>query len=67
MLFPKQKISVMGSFSLSLKGEKILSKGEHSFRGSNLLVLLLILIDNSLERASLICFVYAFNVFLFGG
>jgi hypothetical protein len=27
---------------LSLKGEKILSKGEHSFRGSNLLVLQLI-------------------------
>jgi hypothetical protein len=30
-------------------------------------VLLLILIDNSLERASLIRFLYALNVFLFGG
>jgi hypothetical protein len=30
-------------------------------------VLLLILIDNSLERASLIRFLYDLNVFLFGG
>jgi hypothetical protein len=67
ILFPKYKISIRGSFSSSLKGEKILSKEEHSFRGSNLLVPLLILIDNSLERASLICFLFAFNVFLFGG
>jgi hypothetical protein len=55
-------ISVRGSFSSSLKGEKILSKGEHSFRGSNLLILF----DNSLKRTSLYL-LHAFNVFLFGG
>jgi hypothetical protein len=32
-LFPKYRISVRGSISSSLKGERILSKGEHSFRG----------------------------------
>jgi hypothetical protein len=56
-----------GVFSSSLKGEKILSKGEHSFRRSNNLVLQLILIDKSFMRASLICFLHVFNVFLFGG
>jgi hypothetical protein len=52
---------------LSLKEEKILSKGGHSFRGSNNLVLQLVLIDKSFMRASLIFFLHAFNVFLFGG
>jgi hypothetical protein len=61
MLFPK-KISDRGSISSSMtKRESILSKGEHSFRGSNLLVLQLT------KKASLICFLHAFNVFLFGG
>jgi hypothetical protein len=35
MLFPREKISARGSISLSLKGEKTLSKREHSFWGSN--------------------------------
>jgi hypothetical protein len=35
MLFTKQKISVRGSISSSLKGEKFLPKGEYSFKGSN--------------------------------
>jgi hypothetical protein len=34
---------------LPLKGEKILSKGKHSLRGSNPLVLQLVLIDKSLR------------------
>jgi hypothetical protein len=42
------------SISSSLKGKKFLSKGEHSFRGSNNLVLQLVLIDKSFMRASLI-------------
>jgi hypothetical protein len=47
-------ISVRGSFSSSLKREKILSKKEHSFRGSNLL-------------RAIFYFLHALNVFLFGG
>jgi diacylglycerol kinase len=53
MLFPKKKISVRGSISSSLMGEKILSKREHSFRGNNNLVLQLVLIIKSFLRASL--------------
>jgi hypothetical protein len=60
MLFPKYKISVRGSISSSPKREKILSKGGHSFRGSNNLVLQLVLIDKSFMRASLICFLHVF-------
>jgi hypothetical protein len=67
MLFLSRRSLSGGDISSSLKGEKILSKGEHSFRGSNNLVLKLVLIDISFMRASLICFLYAFNVFLFGG
>jgi hypothetical protein len=34
-----------GEYFFTSKGEKILAKGEHSFRGSNCLVLQLVLID----------------------
>jgi hypothetical protein len=63
ILFPKKRISIRGSISSSLKGEKILSKREHSFGG----VIFSALIDKSSKRASLFCFLYAFNVFLFCG
>jgi hypothetical protein len=43
------KISVTGSISSSLKGEKFFYKGKHSLRGSNPLVLQLVLIDKSLR------------------
>jgi hypothetical protein len=62
------RISLSGEYSFVSKGEKILSKEKHSFRGSNnFLVFQLVLIDKSFMRASLICFLCAFNVFLFGG
>jgi hypothetical protein len=52
---------------LALKGENLLPKIEHSFRGSNNFTASIGFIDKSFMRASLICLLRAFNVFLFDG
>jgi hypothetical protein len=64
MLFPKKKISDRGSiYSSMTKRESILSKGEHSFRRSNLLVLQLInLLRRQVLFASYMLLMSSFSV-----
>jgi hypothetical protein len=55
--------SLSGGISSSLKGEKTLSKGEHSFRGTNLLVLQLInLLRGQVLFASYMILMSSFSV-----
>jgi hypothetical protein len=64
VLFPKKKTSDRGSISSSMtKRENILSKREHSFRGSNLLVLQLInILRGQVLFASYMLLMYSFSV-----